>query len=141
MVQTAINDSPTTRARRRSPLEIAWNRKFWIGLGIVPALMLGFLYYRQLPPLYESKAQILIVKKRPDSLTGIDTRNLSSEDFFLTHKSAIESPTIIAGAIHKRELVSLVSFAGKEDLIEPIQKSLSVTRSRFAGASNNVLDI
>ena len=125
----------------RSLLEIAWNRKSLIALGVGVGLIVGLLYYAQTTPVYQSKAQILVVKKRPDTFTGIDTRNLSIEDFVATHKTLIESPTIIDGAIQRRNLASLECFAGKEELTELIQRSLIVTRNRSSGTNNNVLDL
>jgi len=112
-----------------------------VGLGVVVGLILGLLYYAQTTPVYQSKAQILVVKKRPDTFTGIDTRQLAIEDYVATHKTLIESPTIIEGAIQRRNLASLECFAGKEELTELIQKSLIVTRNRSAGTNNNVLDL
>src|ERR1700733_12665224 len=99
MVHTA-REAGLPTASRRSPLEIAWNRKSWIVLAVVASLALGLVYYARLTPLYESKAQIHIVKKRPDSLTGIDSR---SDDYTTTHKT-LESRAIIEGAIKRRNL-------------------------------------
>ncbi len=132
------SSAPVTRG---GILEIAWLRKSRIGLGVVVGLVLGLIFYALATPVYQSRAQILVVKKRPDSFTGIDTRNLSIEDFVATHKTLIESPTIIEGAIQRRNLASLECFDGKDDLIELIQKSLNVTRNRSAGTNNNVLDL
>jgi polysaccharide biosynthesis transport protein len=126
---------------RRTLLEMVWRRKGLIGLGIVVGLVLGLVFYTQVTPLYQSRGQILVVKKRPDSFTGIDTRNLSIEDYVATHKTLLESPTIIEGAIERRKLASLASLDGKEDLSEFMQKSLIVTRNRTAGTNNNVLDL
>jgi capsular exopolysaccharide synthesis family protein len=124
----------------RSILEIAWSRKFLVGLGVVVGLALGLVYYNQSAPVYQSKAQVLIVKKRHDSVTGIDTRNLSIEDFVATHKTLVESPLIIEKAIEQHHLDGLECFDGADDLVEVILRSLSVTRNRSAGINNNVLD-
>ena len=140
--------SSSAPLKGRSMLEVAWCRKSLIGLATVFGLGLGVLFYTQATPQYQSKAQILIVKKRPDSFTGIDTRNLAIEDYVGTHKTLIESPTIINGAIQKRNLAKLECFTDKEDLTELIQKSLTVRRNltgNAAGANspnnNHVLDL
>ncbi len=135
------HDGSSALVLGRSLLEILWNRKSVVALGVALGLVCGMLYYAKTTPLYQSKAQILVVKKRPDTFTGIDTRNLSIEDFVATHKTLIESPTIIEGAIHRRNLANLESFAGIEELPEVLQKSLIVTRNRSAGTNNNVLDL
>ena len=142
---TAMTDEPQNGlpalVMGRGLLAIAWNRKYLVGLGVVVGLIGGLMFYAQATPVYQSKAQVLVVKKRPDTFTGIDTRNLAIEDFVATHKTLIESPTIIEGAIERRSLASLESFAGKPDLTELIQKSLTVARNRSAGTNNNVLDL
>jgi polysaccharide biosynthesis transport protein len=142
---TLISSEPhggaSAHVKGRNFLEIAWSRKSLIGLGVVVGLTVGLLFYFLATPVYQSKAQILVVKKRPDSFTGIDTRSLSIEDFVATHKTLIESPTIIEGAVERGNLSRLDCFADKEDLTELIQKSLVVTRNRSAGTNNNVLDL
>lgn len=127
--------------KRRGLLEIAWGRKRLVGLGLALGLVAGLAYYAVATPMYQSKAQLLIVKKRPDSFTGIDTRNLSIEDYVATHKTLLESPTIIDGAMRRGNLSSLECFSGHDDVNESIQKSLVVTRNRSAGSNNNVLDL
>jgi polysaccharide biosynthesis transport protein len=130
-----------TMGTGRSLSEIAWTRKSLIFLGVVVGSIIGLIYYVRTTPVYQTKAQLLVVKKRPDTFTGIDTRNLSIEDFVATHKTLIESPTIIEGAIQRRQLATLESLVGAEDLTELIQKSLVVARNRSSGTNNNVLDL
>src|SRR4051794_24505170 len=98
----------------RGLLEIAWNRKSLVALGIVVGLVLGLLYYVQATPVYQSKAQVLVVKKRPDNITGMDTRHLAIEDYVATHQTLIKSPLIVERAIQKRNLAALESLAHKE---------------------------
>lgn len=127
----------------RNLMEIVWKHKSLVALGLFAGLVLGGLAYMLWPPVYQSKAQILVIKRRPDIITGIDTRNLVIEDYVATHKALIESPTIIKLAIDKRDLTSLSSLRNAEFPIETIQKSLTVTRNRSAGSTNNnsVLDL
>src|ERR1043165_7001264 len=127
--------------KTRSLLEIAWNRKSLIALGIIVGLTVGVLLYVQATPVYQSKAQVLVVKKRPDNVTGIDTRNLVIEDYVATHTTLIESRTIIDRAIHNGQLNVLHCFADRDELTEFIKKSLTVSRNRSAGATSNVLDL
>src|SRR5476651_2158028 len=126
----------------RSLFEIAWNRKTYLALGGVVGLVLGLLFYVQATPVYQSKAQMLVVKKRPDNVTGIDTRNLAIEDYVATHKTLIESPVIIERAIQIRHLGNLESLRDKEELTEFVKKNLTVVRNRGAGAAtSNILDL
>ncbi len=121
-------------------VEIAWQRKQLVALGIVVALVIAVVYFSQARRIYESTAQVLIVKKRPDSVTGLDTRHLAIEDYVSTHQALIRSPLIVDGAIRKRNLQDLKCFADEtENLTEVVIKALSVSRNRSTGTNNNVL--
>jgi capsular exopolysaccharide synthesis family protein len=122
-------------------LEIVWERKSYFALGVVVALVIGLLYYVQATPVYQSRAQVLVVKKHPDNVTGMDTRHLVIEDYVATHQMLIKSPVIIEQAIQKRNLGALESFAGKDDLVETILKALTVARNKATGATSNILDL
>ena len=126
----------------RGLLEIAWNRKSLVALGVVVGLILGGLVYVMDKPIYQSKAQVLVVKKRPDNVTGIDTRQLAIEDFVATHQTLIKSPLIVERAAQKPSLAAVESLRGKEELAEEILNSLMVTRNRAAGLnSTNILEL
>ena len=126
----------------RSLLEIAWKRKAFIGLGVLVGLILGILFFTQARPVYQSKAQVLVVKKRPDNVTGMDTRNLAIEDYVATHQTLLKSPLIVERAVKKKNLGALECFAGEEDVTETILLSLTVARTRAAGpTASNVLDL
>src|SRR5262249_52863235 len=55
-------------------LRIIRQRKSLIVLGIVVCLVLGGLYYVQQKPMYRSSAQVMVTKKRPDTMPipGLD---------------------------------------------------------------------
>jgi succinoglycan biosynthesis transport protein ExoP len=125
----------------RGLLQIAWQRNPLVALGIAVGLVLAALYYAQTTPLYQSKAQVLVVKKRLE-LSGVDTKNLAMEDYVATHQTLLRSPIIIEKAIQKRNLAALESVQGQEDLTEFLIKALTVSRNRTAGInSSNVLDL
>ncbi len=123
-------------------IQVIWQRKGLVLLGLVAGVILAGLYYAQAAPVYESKAQVLVVKKRPDAVTGVDTRQLSVEDYVSTHQVLIKSPLIIERAIKKRGLSALKSFTDeKDDLAEAIGKALIVTRNKGPSGNNNILDV
>ena len=55
-------------------VRIAWHRKPLFALGIVVALVIGAIYYARATPIYESSAEVLVVKKRPEVVTGEQIR-------------------------------------------------------------------
>lgn len=125
-------------------LRIAWRRKTLVALGVVVGLVLGVLYYAQATPVYQSTAQVLVVKKRPDMVAGADTRLSYFEDYVATHQVLIKSSSIVEQAVNKRGLQSLRSLAGSQaEPTEGIIKALAVSRaSRESGGNlNNVLTL
>ena len=124
------------------PFQVVWRRKALLLLGLVTGVVVGLLYYVQAAPVYESKAQVLVVKKYPEVVTSVDVRQFSVEDYMSTHQTLLKSALIIQKAIDKHNLASLKSFAGKpDDLMETVIKTLTVSRIRGQSGNNNVLDV
>jgi uncharacterized protein involved in exopolysaccharide biosynthesis len=99
-------------------LQIVWRRKSLLLLGIVIGVVAGSLYYSRAVPIYESSAEVLVVKKRPEVVTG-DQRSMSSfEDYVATHRALIKSPLIIEQAIAQGKLGQLKTFRETEVLTE-----------------------
>jgi capsular exopolysaccharide synthesis family protein len=147
-------DRPEPEGRQGRALlraaQVAWQRRSLLLLGIGVGLLFGVLYYVVTSPTYRSTAQVLVVKKRPDEITGKDTRNLAIEDYVATQQILVSSPLIIERAIEKHSLGSLPTFRNWEQkyaergetLPELIRKWMSVTRGRGAtGYNNAVLDL
>src|SRR6184192_2020361 len=128
--QETLRDSPGDRGG--DPLlRVLWRRQAWVYSCLAITLVLGGLYYTWAPRRYESTAQVLVVKKRPDAVTGVDTRQLAPEDYVSTHQVLIRSPLIIERAIKKGALGTLETFADEDgDLTEVISKALTVARNR-----------
>jgi capsular exopolysaccharide synthesis family protein len=119
-----------------SPLQTAWQHKGKIVMVTAIFLALGFVYFEQSTPVYESKAQVLVVRKRPDVVTGIDTPQLSLEDYLATHQVLLHSTIILERAVRKCD-PALECFAqSNEGPHEAIRKSLAVTRSK-----DNILNL
>jgi succinoglycan biosynthesis transport protein ExoP len=122
-------------------LKIAWRRKWVLAAGAVVGLVLGGLYCQLSAPVYQSTAQVVVIKKRPEAVTGVETRG-SPEDEVATHQALIRSPLIVERAIHKQQLQTLRSFAGQQDVTEAIIKALGVTRNRAqSGGEGNILQL
>src|SRR5262249_54483549 len=81
--------------------------------------------------------------KRPDAVTGVDTRPLSLEDYVATHQALLRSPLIVERACKKRHLGALQCFAGeKEEVTEAVIRGLTVTRDRPTGSGqDNILNL
>ena len=112
-------------------LSIAWRHKTLVVFGVAVALVLGALYFVQAAPLYESEAQVLVVKKRPDVLpvAGNGLGATPSEDFIPTHQGILKSALIVNDAVQKAKLHSLDSFKDTKRVTERILKRLKANRS------------
>ncbi len=121
----------------RNPLQIAWQRKPLVLLGLLVGVAGAFLVNAQRPPVYQSAAQVLVVKKRSDVLpiAGGDPRAGYYEDFLSTHLTLIRSPLVVEKAVRKRDLGALESFAGA-DPVAAVAAGLVVARDTKDGASN-----
>jgi succinoglycan biosynthesis transport protein ExoP len=130
----------------RSLPKIVWQRKSLVAVSTLAGLLFGFAFYAQRPPVYQSTAQVLVVKKRSDPLpiTGGDPRLTFVEDYLSTHLVLIKSPLIVERAVQKRELGSLPSYAGRGDPSGEIMASLTALRDKDAsgsGGPNNIINL
>jgi len=96
---------------------ILWRRK-WIALVMLVACgALGALYFFQAERVYQSSAQILLIKKEKFPVAGNDAgrgpgrySEYGYEDTLSTHMILITSPLIVGRAVESHKLASLTSF-------------------------------
>ena len=127
------SDSDSDMSEAAEPLSLLslgraiWRRKWLVALGTVVGLSIGALYFAQSVPVYESSAQVLVVKKRPEAIVGQNAHLSHFEDYADTHRTLIQSPLIIERAVKQGNLAALASFASEErPLAEAVIDSLSV---------------
>src|SRR5262249_20396719 len=138
-------------AHRGGPtlMQIAWQRKSLVILGILLGLVLGLLYYAQKQPIYQSISQMLIVKKTPTDtleLGANQNRIAYMEDYMSTQSVLVRSPEIIGRAAKKPNLADLKSYPGErpENIVYLIRDNLQVLRDNRdsqTGQSNNILTL
>jgi succinoglycan biosynthesis transport protein ExoP len=124
------------------PVQLAWKHKGLVSLGVVLGGVLGALYYVQAKPVYQSGAQVLVIKKRPEALpmAGNDARLTIVEDYLATHQVLIKSPLIVSDAVREGKLHDLESFGG-EDPTGKIIEALKITREVRENQPTNILNI
>src|SRR4051812_4552040 len=112
-------DQQEAAAARSGPslLQVVWQRKSLVILGIMIGLVLGLLYYAQKQPVYQSVAQLLVVKKTPEQSLdlggrGGDNRTAYMEDYMATQSILIKSPEIVGRACKLPMLQDLKSYPG-----------------------------
>jgi capsular exopolysaccharide synthesis family protein len=107
---------------------IAWRGKWLALLMIALALGLGYLFYLQATPVYESRTQILLIKKQADLPVDGAERQVNYEDELSTHMILICSPKIVGRAMSEYNLASLMSLRGEEAPLAKIIEGLSTER-------------
>jgi polysaccharide biosynthesis transport protein len=126
-------------------LRVIWQHKLLVAFGATVGLVLGALVYVQRAPVYQTSAQVLVVKKRSDALpiTGGDPRLSFVEDYVATHMVVIKSQVVVEQAVKKRNLQALPSFAGGGDPTGAIIAGLATARDTkdSAGAPNNIINL
>ncbi len=126
-------------------LTILWRRKALVSFGLVVGLVVGILVYAQRPPVYQTTAQVMVIKKRGDPLpiAGGDPRLSYVEDYVSSHLVVIRSSVIVERAIKKRNLQNLRSFAGQGDPTGAILASLVAARDGKDSTSgpNNIINL
>lgn len=123
-------------------LAIAWQRK-WIAVCVtVVALGLGYLYFLRATPVYQSKAQILLIKKKADLPVAGPEGQVNYEDHLSTHMILIRSPLIVGKAVQEHGLGSLPSLKGVGNPTAAIIGGLRATRGGDRDALDpNVIDL
>jgi polysaccharide biosynthesis transport protein len=125
------------------PVQLAWKHKGLVSLGVVIGVVMGALYYVQAKPVYQSGAQVLVIKKRPEALpmAGNDARTPVVEDYLATHQVLIKSPLIVSEAVREGKLGDLESFGGGQDATGKIIEALKITREVRENQPTNILNI
>lgn len=106
-------------------------RKWIILLCLAVGGGVGHLRFLQMPPVFETKARILIIKEDSSDIPVEANRHQarSDEDSTTTQMILLRSPVIVAQAVKKHGLASLPIFADGSDPIGTILGGLTVSRA------------
>jgi polysaccharide biosynthesis transport protein len=135
--------APASAAGPPGFVRMLWRRKLLVALPVVIGVVVAVLAYVQSAVVYQSSCQVLVVKKRPDSLPlpGGESRAGGVEDYLATHLIIIASPSIISRAVEKGNLSALATFAGDSNPTAKIIAGLKVTREVSSGSTSNILNL
>jgi len=129
----------------RNLVQIFWQRKGLVVLGLVVGIILGSLYYVQLPAIYQSNAQVFVVKEMdsPVPVAGADPRAYYFDDFVSAHMHLIKTPIIVRQAVEKKNRKALQSFEGIGDPTGLIIANLATGRDNkdVNAAPTNIINL
>lgn len=129
-------------------LQIIWQRKSLVVLGVVIGMILGVIYWSQKTPVYMSAAQILVVQSSP-RVTATGSQDMRSEiidSYISTLAVLIKSQVIVERAANDEEIKNgLQSFpeaTSPPALAASMMQGLQVARDNketMTQAGNNIL--
>lgn len=117
----------------------------WIVVGVVSGVVLGMLFHTQRPPIYQSNAQLLVIKNRTEMVTGAGGERAVAyvEDYVTTQVTLLRSQSILSVAASRLQ-ESQLQFkppASEKDRVDFMLGRFGVTREREQGSAQptNVL--
>ena len=118
------------------------HRKLIVCMAILGVLA-GVAYVAQSTSIYESSAQILIIKKQTGINSNADSNyeDLVTDDVLATQIMIIQSPLVVKRAVEDHGLSQLASFRGLGDPTWMITSGLSVAKGSRAAREANVLTV
>jgi len=119
----------------------------WLVLGVVIGLVVGILYHFQRPPVYQSTAQLMVLKNRPELVSGgaSDARVQFVEDYVAGQVILLRSERILrrAAGKHLSQLGPFEQPLPQEELarLALLSSGFSVVREKEPGSNvgSNVL--
>jgi succinoglycan biosynthesis transport protein ExoP len=124
-----------------NPLWVFWRQKWLILLMTAVGSGLGYLYFLQCPPVYQSSSQVLIVRNETRlPVQGVDAQR-TPDDSLSMHSVLMKSPTVVSRAVEKHQLAKLPSYHGVADPTGAIIASLTATTAASAAGSSNVVGL
>jgi len=100
---------------------IMWRRKWIVACMVIVSLGLGYLYFLNATPVYQSAAQILLIKKEAELPMIGPGGQVNYEDTLSTHMILLQSPMIVERAVQKHDLGELESI--RKLLVEGVATS------------------
>jgi capsular exopolysaccharide synthesis family protein len=126
---------------------ITWQHKALVLLGVTVGLILGGLAYVQTTPVYQSGAQMVVIKRHPNDVipTTIDQRESYYDDYLSTHVVLIQSDKVLKLAAKKIDPTILEIPPAKGDVAALLKAGLTVARDKESSPNSysmsNILNL
>jgi capsular exopolysaccharide synthesis family protein len=127
-------------------VQVVVGHKFLLFMGVVLGIALGVVYYLSRPPVFESRAEVVIEKKPSNSIPIPNLPvNQDQDDYVSTEQEILQSPMLIEQAINDYKLDRLKTFEGMDpqELRIEFKLGLKVTREHKDSSNryNNVVTV
>lgn len=107
---------------------VLWGHKFLLLVIVAIAVGLGYLYYERATRVYQSSADILLIKKNVELPVSTPDQQFNYEDQLSTHAILIRSPLIVEKAVTDHDLASLPSLSASANPVAVIIGGLKAER-------------
>lgn len=117
-----------------------WMLLFFLGLGVG----LGYLYFTQQPPVYQSAVQLLVTQNRPALPTAegrADAAGPSNAADLATQCMVATSPAVLMNAVKDADLRSRPEFGTPETALALISRRLVAAPAELNKAKTSVMQI
>jgi capsular exopolysaccharide synthesis family protein len=112
-------------------VSLFWRRKWMLLLGMLTGVLLGYLYYSQQPPVFQSLGRLQIVEPNVRNLPvqGIDSNISLQTNRLLDEAMVMRSETVLKRAAELGKLAEINVFAGRtpEQIAAQLARSRSLT--------------
>ena len=147
-----VNDLPSpdyTEGAGQSPNFLITVLRRWplVLLGIIGGIIFGLAYYAQSAPVYESRAQVLVIKRGLGGIIGGDSARFSyMEDYVSTQQTLLKSKKVMkAAALRLREIKLNQPLSDDPDIrTDSLIGGVTVSRDKESGGGvvgSNVLNL
>jgi succinoglycan biosynthesis transport protein ExoP len=111
---------------------IVWRHKSFVLFGLMVGMIVGGLAFLQAAPVFQSSAQVLVIKKRPDVVmqNPADQRNVYTEDYLATHIIIIQSEEVLTRAARLLDVTALSNPPAGGNAVGLLRAGLTVTRDK-----------
>ena len=133
--QIEFSGPPEPEENAWSSFGFVWRRLWLVVLAVIVSLGLGYLYYLKQPPVFQSSAQMLIVKRKPAMPLGGVPQEAGYDD--TTHETLLRSSLVIRQAVEKHRLQELSTLRGSSNPVGQIIAGLKV--EGIAGDSGDII--
>ncbi|HET6574896.1 MAG TPA: Wzz/FepE/Etk N-terminal domain-containing protein, partial [Fimbriiglobus sp.] len=129
-------DAPTAGP---SPLQVVARRWPLLAVGLVAGAVIGVLIHLASTPIYQSGAQLLVIKKR-ETLSASDARSAVVEDYVAAQMTLIKSEKIRRAAVKELRPARLNLPLPADDLAaaEMIRGGLATARDKDTTSANQI---
>src|SRR5262245_21096822 len=134
--QTPETATPSPLRSLMNVWGIAVQHKSLVALGLAIAMGLGGLAYFQTPPVYQSHAQVLVVRKRPEYVVATPENqrvmggSYAYEDYLPTHVLLIQTAEVLKRAAARIDPASLNVPPQDMDVQTVLRTGLTVAREK-----------